>query len=77
MAEITHSSAFLFIWIGFTALMIVCIGLIFLWGVRTRQFSDQERARYLPLDDENRDLLQSASETQGHRENRQVARQEV
>lgn len=50
MNGITDSSAFLVIWIGFTGLMIVVVGLIFLWGIRTRQFADQDRARYLPLD---------------------------
>ncbi|HEY3307199.1 MAG TPA: cbb3-type cytochrome oxidase assembly protein CcoS [Desulfuromonadaceae bacterium] len=41
--------AFLFMWIGFLLLMIVCIVAIFIWAIRTRQFSDQERARYLAL----------------------------
>ena len=51
MAGITDGSAFLFIWIGFMALMSSAIGLVFLWGIRTRQFANQDRARYLPLDD--------------------------
>ena len=42
-------AAFLFLWIGFLTLMIICIVAIFIWAIRTRQFSDQERARYLAL----------------------------
>jgi nitrogen fixation-related uncharacterized protein len=38
------------IWIGFLALMIVSITAILVWAVRSRQFADQERARYLALD---------------------------
>lgn len=43
---------FLFIWTGFTLLMSLAIGAFFLWGVRSGQFADQDRARYLALDAE-------------------------
>ncbi|UFS70369.1 cbb3-type cytochrome oxidase assembly protein [Geomonas sp. RF6] len=60
----SHSPAdngtFIIIWIGFTVLMVVGISLVFLWGVRNRQFENQDRARHLPLwsgipDDEDDD----------------------
>lgn len=49
MTGITDSSAFFFMWIGFLFLMIIGIACIFVWAIRTRQFSNQERARFLPL----------------------------
>ena len=46
------------LWILYGFLGIAIFSLLFLWAVRNRQFSDQERARYLPLqglgDDERR-----------------------
>ena len=41
---------FLLIWIGFLLLMIIALGAVFAWAIRTRQFSNQDRARYLPLE---------------------------
>ena len=40
---------FLFMWLGFLGLMIGCVAAFFLWAVRDGQFSQQDRARYLPL----------------------------
>ena len=45
---------FLLIWFGFLVLMLVCVGAVFIWAIRTGQFSRQDRARYLPLDQEDR-----------------------
>lgn len=50
MRGITEGMAFLVMWFGFTVLMIVVLGIVLLWGIRARQFTDQDRARYLPLD---------------------------
>jgi len=58
MPTLLESNTFLFMWTGFTVLMICCITGFFLWAVRSEQFEDQERARYLPLDD----WLQQAGE---------------
>ena len=44
-----EGQTFMLMWIGFLALMTCCIALFFYWGIRTGQFSDQDRARYLPL----------------------------
>ncbi|BCS54206.1 hypothetical protein [Geobacter sp. SVR] len=58
------------IWIGFLALMIVSIAGILVWAVRSRQFTDQERARYLALESGipvARDMAGSASEGRGLR----------
>jgi len=43
-------SALLLIWIAFTGIAIAGIIAVLVWAVRTRQFSDQDRARHLPLD---------------------------
>ena len=40
-------------WIGLTAAAIWVSIAAFVWAVQTGQFSDQERARYLPLRNEN------------------------
>ena len=44
-----QGTTFLFMWLGFLLLMIVCIAVFFLWGIRSGQFSRQDRARYLAL----------------------------
>jgi len=44
-----EGTTFLFMWLGFLVLMICVIAAFFLWAVRSGQFSDQDRARYLPL----------------------------
>ena len=45
-----ESPAFLFIWFGFLLLMSATAIAFFLWGIRSGQFADQDRARYLPLE---------------------------
>lgn len=50
MTGMSIPDTIVFIWIGFALLSGTGISLIILWGVRTRQFSDQERARRLPLE---------------------------
>ena len=45
-----EGQAFLFMWIGFLLLMTGGIAAFFLWALRAGQFSDQDRARYLPLE---------------------------
>ena len=44
-----EGTTFLFMWLGFLALMIGCVAAFFLWAVRCGQFSRQDRARYLAL----------------------------
>lgn len=36
-------------WIGFAVLGVGLFSALFLWAIRERQFTDQDRARYLPL----------------------------
>ena len=43
---------FFFGWIVLTATGILASIAVFIWAVRTGQFSDQGRARFLPLSDE-------------------------
>jgi len=38
------------IWILYAVVGVTIFSLLFLWAVRTGQFRDQERARYLPLE---------------------------
>jgi len=49
MTTSAGQTAFLLMWIGFTALVLIAISAVLVWAVRNRQFSDQDRARYLPL----------------------------
>ena len=44
-------------WIGFLLLMSGGIGVFFFWGVRSGQFANQQRARFLALDAEIPDTL--------------------
>jgi len=44
-----EGTRFLFMWLGFLLLMLLCIACFFLWAIRRNQFADQERARFLPL----------------------------
>ncbi|GFO67644.1 hypothetical protein GMLC_12230 [Geomonas limicola] len=44
-----EGTTFLFMWLGFLVLMLICIASFFLWAIRRNQFTDQDRARYLPL----------------------------
>lgn len=41
--------AWLFLWIGFLSVSVTAAMALFFWGIRTRQFGDQERARSLAL----------------------------
>ena len=49
MSNPWEGQEFLFMWIGFLLLMSCGIGAFFLWGIRSGQFANQERARYLAL----------------------------
>lgn len=44
---------FFWIWSGFLLLMVGWVSAAFVWGIRSGQFADQERARWLPLDRES------------------------
>jgi cbb3-type cytochrome oxidase maturation protein len=50
MKSLLEGPTFLFIWIGFSLLMTGSIAAFFFWAVRAGQFSQQDRARYLPLE---------------------------
>ncbi|QWV93451.1 cbb3-type cytochrome oxidase assembly protein CcoS [Geomonas oryzisoli] len=45
-----ETPAFLLIWMCLPLLMCAALIVFFVWGVRSGQFADQERARYLALD---------------------------
>ena len=38
-------------WLTYTVFGVTFFSLVFLWAVRSRQFSDRERARHLALDE--------------------------
>ena len=40
---------FLMVWMTFAVLGLIALIVVLLWAVRSRQFSDQDRARSLPL----------------------------
>ncbi len=42
----------LIVWITFSVMALAGIAVVFIWAVRNRQFTDQDRARRLPLDSE-------------------------
>ncbi len=40
---------FILLWVTIAVLMLAGIAAVLVWAVRNRQFSDQDRARHLPL----------------------------
>lgn len=50
MNSLLEGETFFFMWLGFLLLMTGGIAAFFLWAIRSGQFSDQDRARYLPLE---------------------------
>jgi nitrogen fixation-related uncharacterized protein len=49
MIALSDQGALLAVWICFTVFALIGIIVVFGWAVRARQFSDQDRARHLPL----------------------------
>ena len=49
MTAVTAQGVLLVVWICFTVMALVGVIAVFVWAVRARQFSDQDRARHLPL----------------------------
>ena len=43
------STTFALVWVAFTAATVLAVIPIAIWAIRSRQFSDQDHARYLPL----------------------------
>jgi hypothetical protein len=46
---VTADSGLFIIWITFTVAALIGLCAILVWAVRSRQFSNQDDARYLPL----------------------------
>jgi cbb3-type cytochrome oxidase maturation protein len=59
--------ALLTIWVLYAVIGMVLLSVIFLWAVRSGQFRDQQRARYLPLESPPQDDkgVESASSDEG------------
>lgn len=49
MIAITAGMLLLAVWICYAVLALIGIIAVFVWAVRARQFSSQDRARHLPL----------------------------
>ena len=49
MIAMTSDTGFLLIWVAFTLLMLSWVLAVVIWAARSRQFRDQDRARYLAL----------------------------
>ncbi len=46
----TAQAGLLWLWVAFTAVALAGIAAAIVWAVRSGQFADQDRARYLPLE---------------------------
>ena len=49
MTGLTQQDALLMMWITFTVMAVLGVSGVLVWAVRSRQFTNQTRARYLPL----------------------------
>ena len=49
MIALSFSDSLMLSWLVEAALGLAAIALVIIWAVKTGQFSDQDRARYLPL----------------------------
>jgi nitrogen fixation-related uncharacterized protein len=45
----TTHGALLILWGTFTGLALIAVAAVLVWAVRSHQFAEQDRARYLPL----------------------------
>jgi cbb3-type cytochrome oxidase maturation protein len=45
----SYSNAFLAMWIGFAVMTMAGVGAVLWWAIKSGQFKDNDRARYLPL----------------------------
>jgi len=50
ISDALGGTRFLIIWVTFSVLALVAIIAVLVWAVRSRQFSNQDHARYLPLE---------------------------
>jgi nitrogen fixation-related uncharacterized protein len=57
MIAMAPDSALLLVWIAFSGVALAGILAVLVWAVRSGQFGDQDRARYLPLESEIPDGL--------------------
>lgn len=49
MTELPPPDALLTMWLVFSGMAILGVSGVLVWAVRSRQFFNQDRARYLPL----------------------------
>jgi hypothetical protein len=49
MTMASMNSSLLILWVTFSTLAVIGVTGILVWAVRSRQFANQERARFLPL----------------------------
>lgn len=49
MIAMTPEAGLLIMWVTFTSMAMAAVIAVFTWAIRTRQFRNQDRARYLAL----------------------------
>jgi cbb3-type cytochrome oxidase maturation protein len=49
MSEMAPLASFFWAWVAFSLLTLGGLAAFLVWAIRSGQFSDQDRARYLPL----------------------------
>lgn len=63
--------SFITLWLGYALVGLIGFALVLIWAVRTRQFSNLDRGRYIPLDNslpaDEAPLLASAADRWGVR----------
>jgi hypothetical protein len=63
---VTQDAGLLVIWITFTVVALIGLCAVLVWAVRSRQFSKQDDARYLPLKSGIPDAPDGKREESGH-----------
>jgi nitrogen fixation-related uncharacterized protein len=49
MIAASADNALIMMWVAFTVVALAGVIAVFVWAVRSRQFTNQDQARYLPL----------------------------
>jgi hypothetical protein len=50
MMALSQETALLVVWIAYTAMAVASLVTVLAWAVRSGQFANQDKARYLPLE---------------------------
>ncbi|MFB3890610.1 MAG: cbb3-type cytochrome oxidase assembly protein CcoS [Phycisphaerae bacterium] len=70
MIAMSEDMALLVMWTVFSVLALAGVIAVFIWAIRSRQFADQDRARYLALDrPDDEDKARAAANAEGRMRN--------